>query len=99
MPPLLPPTRRTPTQGIPAKLARVSETSVSSPAHLLLSALGWLGLLHSGTSSSGPILAEEEAHADATTARTVTPIEQHVHRFVEIIPLMALVTHDTGSSS
>ena len=27
----------------------------------------------------------------ATTARTVTPIEQHVHSFLEIIPLMALV--------
>lgn len=25
----------------------------------------------------------------ATTARTVTPIEQHVHSFLEIIPLMA----------
>jgi hypothetical protein len=28
----------------------------------------------------------------ATTARTVTPIEQHVHSFLEIIPLMALVS-------
>ena len=28
----------------------------------------------------------------ATSARTVTPIEQHVHSFLEIIPLMALVS-------
>ena len=28
----------------------------------------------------------------ATTARTVTPIEQHVHSFLEIIPLMAIVS-------
>lgn len=28
----------------------------------------------------------------ATTARTVTPIEQHVHSFLEMIPLMAIVT-------
>ncbi|MBI1188672.1 MAG: diguanylate cyclase [Alphaproteobacteria bacterium] len=27
----------------------------------------------------------------ATTARTVTPIEQHVHSYLEVIPLMALV--------
>ncbi|MBZ9761178.1 diguanylate cyclase [Mesorhizobium sp. CA8] len=27
----------------------------------------------------------------ATTARTVTPIEQHVHSFLEMIPLMGLV--------
>ncbi|CDX43425.1 conserved membrane hypothetical protein [Mesorhizobium sp. SOD10] len=28
----------------------------------------------------------------ATTARTVTPIEQHVHSFLEMIPLMGLVS-------
>jgi hypothetical protein len=28
----------------------------------------------------------------ATTARTVTPIEQHVHSFLEMIPLMAIVS-------
>jgi hypothetical protein len=28
----------------------------------------------------------------ATTARTVTPIEQHVHSFLEILPLMAIVS-------
>jgi hypothetical protein len=28
----------------------------------------------------------------ASTARTVTPIEQHVHSFLELIPLMALVS-------
>jgi hypothetical protein len=28
----------------------------------------------------------------ATTLRTVTPIEQHVHSFLEIIPLMAIVS-------
>jgi hypothetical protein len=27
----------------------------------------------------------------ATTARSVTPIEQHVHSFLEMIPLMAIV--------
>jgi hypothetical protein len=27
----------------------------------------------------------------ATTARTLTPIEQHVHSFLEMIPLMAVV--------
>jgi hypothetical protein len=27
----------------------------------------------------------------ATTAREVTPIEQHVHSFLEMIPLMAIV--------
>jgi hypothetical protein len=28
----------------------------------------------------------------ATTLRTVTPIEQHIHSFLEIIPLMAIVS-------
>ncbi|MBW8908916.1 MAG: diguanylate cyclase [Mesorhizobium sp.] len=28
----------------------------------------------------------------ATTARTVTPVEQHVHSFLEMIPLMGLVS-------
>jgi hypothetical protein len=28
----------------------------------------------------------------ATTARTVTPIEQHVHGFLQVIPLMALLS-------
>jgi hypothetical protein len=28
----------------------------------------------------------------ATTARTVTPIEQHIHSFLEMIPLMALIS-------
>jgi hypothetical protein len=28
----------------------------------------------------------------ATTARTVTPIEQHVHSFLEMIPLMAILS-------
>ena len=28
----------------------------------------------------------------ATTARTVAPVDQHVHSFLEMIPLMALVS-------
>jgi hypothetical protein len=28
----------------------------------------------------------------ATTARTVTPLEQHVHSFLEMIPLMAILS-------
>jgi hypothetical protein len=40
------------------------------------------------------LIHEETALWDvsyATTARTVTPIDQHVHSFLEMIPLMAIV--------